>query len=331
MPTIRKRNGKFQVQVRIAGQFMSRTFDTRTQAFAWGQETEKDILSGGYGAQSYTPANLAEVLRRYIRDCTPRKADPKAERYVLEAMLKEPWSQMPLCKVRTAHIAHYRDERLKTVKPSTLKRQIGILRTACLTAQREWAWQVPTKFVTSVKLPAVQETVIRRITAQDEHDLLSAASVTGHHYIAEVITLAIETGMRRSEIARMSVEDVDLERKIIVLPSTKNGRWRKVPISRRLEAKCFSGQDINQASVFEASIDGIKSAFRKVLEVKAGRRIRFHDLRHEAISRFFERGLSVPEVAAISGHRDLAVLARYSHADIDRIISIIHDHESDKL
>ena len=245
MPTIRKRNGKFQVQVRIAGQFMSRTFDTRTQAVAWGQDTEKDILSGGYGAPSYTPANLAEVLRRYIRDCTPRKADPKAERYVLEAMLKEPWSQMPLCKVRTAHIAHYRDERLKTVKPSTLKRQIGILRTACLTAQREWAWQVPTKFVTNVKLPAVQETVIRRITAQDEHDLLSAANATGHHYIAEVITLAIETGMRRSEIVRMSVADVDLARKIIVLPSTKNGRWRKVPISRRLEAKCFSGQDIN--------------------------------------------------------------------------------------
>ena len=109
MPTIRKRNGKFQVQVRIAGQFISRTFDTRTQAVACGQDTEKDILSGGFGAPSYTPANLAEVLRRYIRDCTPRKADPKAERYVLEAMLKEPWSQMPLCKVRTAHIAHYRD------------------------------------------------------------------------------------------------------------------------------------------------------------------------------------------------------------------------------
>ena len=129
----------------------------------------------------------------------------------------------------------------------------------------------------------------------------------------------------------MSVGDVDLELKIIVLPSTKNGRWRKVPISRRLEAKCFSGPDINQASVFEASIDGIKSAFRKVLEVKAGRRIRFHDLRHEAISRLFERGLSIPEVASISGHRDLAVLARYSHADIDRIISIIHNHESDKF
>lgn len=41
--------------------------------------------------------------------------------------------------------------------------------------------------------------------------------------------------------------------------------------------------------------------------------LHFHDLRHEAISRFFERGLSVPEVALLSGHRDARMLFRYTH------------------
>ena len=40
---------------------------------------------------------------------------------------------------------------------------------------------------------------------------------------------------------------------------------------------------------------------------------RFHDLRHEALSRFFEMGLSIPEVALISGHKDVKMLMRYTH------------------
>jgi integrase len=48
--------------------------------------------------------------------------------------------------------------------------------------------------------------------------------------------------------------------------------------------------------------------------------LRFHDLRHEAISRFFEKGLTTPEVALISGHRDTRMLLRYSHAIRERVL-----------
>ena len=47
--------------------------------------------------------------------------------------------------------------------------------------------------------------------------------------------------------------------------------------------------------------------------------LRFHDLRHEAISRFFEMGLSVPEVALISGHRDYRMLQRYTHLKPEQV------------
>ena len=49
--------------------------------------------------------------------------------------------------------------------------------------------------------------------------------------------------------------------------------------------------------------------------------VRFHDLRHEAVSRLFDRGLTPIEVAKISGHRTLSMLMRYSHADSDTIIA----------
>ena len=49
--------------------------------------------------------------------------------------------------------------------------------------------------------------------------------------------------------------------------------------------------------------------------------LRFHDLRHEAISRFFEMGLSIPEVALISGHKDAKMLFRYTHLRAGNIIA----------
>ena len=49
--------------------------------------------------------------------------------------------------------------------------------------------------------------------------------------------------------------------------------------------------------------------------------LHFHDLCHEAISRFFEMGLSVPEVALISGHRDYRMLFRYTHLRAEDIVA----------
>jgi integrase len=48
---------------------------------------------------------------------------------------------------------------------------------------------------------------------------------------------------------------------------------------------------------------------------------RFHDFRHEAISRFFEMGLSVPEVALISSHRDARMLFRYTHLKVENVVT----------
>ena len=47
---------------------------------------------------------------------------------------------------------------------------------------------------------------------------------------------------------------------------------------------------------------------------------RFHQLRHEAISRFFEKGLSIPEIALISGHKDVRMLFRYTYLKAEDIV-----------
>ena len=66
-------------------------------------------------------------------------------------------------------------------------------------------------------------------------------------------------------------------------------------------------------SVFPTTSDAIKRGFQRAVHRANIADLHFHDLRHEATSRLFERGLNIMEVAAITGHKSLAMLKRYTH------------------
>ena len=126
--------------------------------------------------------------------------------------------------------------------------------------------------------------------------------------MAAIVTIAVETAMRRSEIAKIQSEDL-LPSGIIRIREGKNGRSRVIPIGP------IALENIqNLLSGPTPKADSISQAFFRACARVGNSGLHFHDLRHEAISRMFERGLTVPEVAAISGHLDFRMLARYSHS-----------------
>jgi len=110
--------------------------------------------------------------------------------------------------------------------------------------------------------------------------------------------------MRRGEILRLQWELVDLDRRIAFLPLTKNGSSREVPLSTNAAKVLARQRQRNDTpSPFPVTPNGFRLAWDR-LRSRAGLvDFRFHDLRHEAISRFFELGLNIPEVAVISGHK----------------------------
>ena len=74
---------------------------------------------------------------------------------------------------------------------------------------------------------------------------------------------------------------------------------------------------------FSMSANAVRLAWEK-LKIKGSiKDLHFHDLRHEAISRLFEKGLSIPEVALISGHRDVRMLFRYTHLKAEDVLNKI--------
>jgi integrase len=130
--------------------------------------------------------------------------------------------------------------------------------------------------------------------------------------------LAVETGMRRSELLGMRWADIDFEARTVSLRNTKNGHPRAVPLSPRAVAIIRTTPRVGD-TVFPISANALRLAWERLRRRAGVSGLRFHDLRHEAVSRFFEKGLNMPEVAAISGHRDPRMLMRYTHPKAEAI------------
>jgi integrase len=154
----------------------------------------------------------------------------------------------------------------------------------------------------------------RRLEPGELERLLSACS-NPNPWFRPVIIFAIETGMRRGEILPLCWEHVHLGKRYAHLPDTKNGDSRDVPLSP-MALELLEGLPRNIRSdqvVFPLHFEALKSAWGRVCSRAGISDLRFHDLRHEATSRFFEKGLNVMELAAITGHKDLRMLQRYTH------------------
>ena len=325
MASIRRRNGKCQVQIRVGSYSRSQSFHKLNDAKSWARKEEELAEQRRYLGSKYEPCNLAEILVRYVREVTPYKRSCDTERIVLKTLLKEAWVNEPLPQINAATIAEYRDRRLASVKPATLKRQLNIVKHACATAEREWDWLSPLSLLQRVRLPKNIEHVVERITADDEHALIEAAQRCRTKNLCHLITLAIETAMRRGELLALEWGDIDLERRELLVRQSKNGMPRTIPLSTRAHSTLANMESDCCEPVFPLSANAVRLAFERVRTRAGLNDVRFHDLRHEAISRLFDRGLTTPQVALLSGHKTVSQLFRYAHADISRVSRLLSE------
>ena len=134
-------------------------------------------------------------------------------------------------------------------------------------------------------------------------------------YLWPMIELAIETGMRRGELLSLEWKNIHLDSHRLVLNTTKNGKARIVPLTTRARAILEQVNQVNER-VFPVTDVAVRQAWERLRASCEITDLTFHDLRHEAISRLFEKGLNVPEVASISGHQTPSQLFRYVQVKI---------------
>jgi len=295
-----------------------KSFDKRTEAVRWAREIEAEADRSGWVADTRLAEKmtLGELLTRYSSQVSPTKRSAHTEQSRINAILRRPIVHRTLAKLTSTDIATYRDTRLKDVAPATVVRELNTLSHAIETALREWGLWLPRNPVKMVRRPTVPQGRKRRLEDDEEERLLAACDRGRTPLLKQLIILAIETGMRRGELLGFRWEHVHFTKRTVHLPLTKNGESRDVPLSRRamgILTDLSKHKRPNIDLVFPMSGNSVRLAFEH-LRVRAGMSdFHFHDLRHEAITRLFERGLNIAEVSAISGHKELRMLQRYTH------------------
>jgi len=312
--TYRKRNGKWQAIVRHKGiGTRARSFHTKQAAIKWAVGEERKLTEGVMGILKPSDATLGQLLQRYVAEVLPAKRGAATEGQRLQRLIRDPVSSLRVSQLTSQAIAAFRDRRLLDGR-RTCHYDLILIRHCLKIAMNEWGLMLSSNPVDRVKMPPSSPARNRRLEDGEFDRLEEAAKLTKNPHIWPVIVFAIETGMRRGEILGLRWEHVDLDRRIAFLPLTKNGGSREVPLSTKaIKVLVAQRQRNDTLSPFPVTPNGFRSAWDR-LKSRAGLSdLRFHDLRHEAISRFFELGLNIPEVAVISGHKDPRMLFRYTH------------------
>ncbi len=293
---------------------------------------DRGIFVSRIEAESTT---LAEALDRYETEISSYKRSADRERSTITAWRESSLGQRMLASIRGKDIAQVvRDLEARGLAPNSIRIRLALLSHLFNTARTAWGMESLTNPVDLVKgqrpkLPqgrVVDDELPRLLAAARAYDAGPHAGVG----VADIIIWAIETAMRRGEIAAMRWDHMDRKARVLLIPETKTGTPRRVPLStaalavldslpRRIDGRVWG---IGH-SAYNVRPDSISQAFERVCKAAGIEGLTFHDLRHEATSRLFEKGLNPMQVAAITGHKTLQMLKRYTHLRAEDLVEML--------
>ena len=299
----------------------SRTFDRRVAAQAWLARRETEISENGI-ALPEDKTTLAEAIDRYIAESRRQIGRTKAQ--VLAAITRHDIAAMPCSDIRSHHLVSFASDLVQSRQPQTVQNYLSHLSAVFAIAKP--AWNVPldpaeikaaTIVARRMGLTSKSNERHRRPTREEMNSLVryfqnrSAQAAP----LDRVIAFALFSTRRQDEITRMTWADLEQGRVLIrdmKNPGEKIGNdvWCELPPEAEAIARAMPQTD---ARVFPYASDTVSTTFTRACKFLAIDDLRFHDLRHEGITRLFEMGRTIPQVASVSGHRTWTSLKRYTH------------------
>ena len=341
--------GKWKAVIRKTGwPTASKTFRTKRDAEDWARRTEDDMVRGAYIQRaSADRLTVEKAIERYITEVTPTKRpSTQISDHNRSKILIRHLGKYSLAALTPEIIAKFRDTRLagedrkdskgKSVPRSnnTVRLDLALLGHLFTVAIKEWGIGLPSNPVMNIRRPAPGPGRNRRLTGDEEKRLLAAIDLHSNPMLRWIVRIALETGMRSSEIVTLRKVQVDVKRRIVRLLETKNTSPRTVPLSTTAAALFQEAiqhpvrpKDTDLIFFGEPGHDGKRRPYQfnpvwlNIKREQGLADVRFHDLRHEAVSRFVEAGFSDQEVSAISGHRSMQMLKRYTHLRAEDLVS----------
>ncbi len=335
MASITQRKNTFRVRIyRKDLPAITNTFHSKQEALKWARLIEVQIEQGTYIDESpkdpiKSDISFADAVEKYLETHSIHKANYRSESGIL-GLLSKRWDGRKLSSIAKQDVSNLKNDLYKLGRASsTINHYLNAISQLFKLASNEWGHIIPNP-VEGISRALEPVGRMKRLLPSDEELLLYYCKQSCCKHLAEIVTIATETGMRCGEILSMRWEDVDFINRRVLLRKTKNGDSRQVPLSTRAkealesmykpdELIVFPCQHWKMRRHFNAAVNKAKLAHKGVQNPFND--LRFHDLRHEALSRLSDKGLNVIELAHISGHKTLSMLRRYTHPNHETLLN----------
>jgi len=310
------------IHSRRAGVYTSKVCRTKAIAESWAVGVEDSIAKGTYHDAS-CDILFKDIVTRYIDAVSVGKKGYASEKSRLNALARRDIGKKKMSLITAADFVKYRDMRLKQVKPDTVIRELNLISSIYNHARREWNMHIDNPASSEcVKRPPTGKGRTRRLNDGEYQLLIDSLTAARNKKVLPFFLLAIETACRRSEMLSLRWVDIDLNNQVADLRDSKNNQARSVPLSLTA-IEILKAIDSSGDMVFDLTPDAIKGVWKRACKRVGITGLRVHDLRHEATSRLFEKGLDSMIVAQVTGHRDMRMLQRYTQVKASKVAKLL--------
>ena len=326
-------SGKFRVQVRVKGMYKGRSFHRRADATAWARSMENALeQKAATGTASTGSITFAELVEAYLRAVTINKAAHSTLRAACRVI-----GTVRLADLNAGTFQRWIDHRLSEgVAGATIAHNLGlisgVLKWARFTKHLDVDPDLSKNARRSLSAARVQTTSQERdryITDAEIEQMRSTFAGQGKLKLpmADLMDFALATGMRLGEICRISHEDLSHNERTIIIrdrkdPKRKMGNHMRVPMSTAAMA-IIERQPTRAGRIFPFSQNSVSAAWIVARDLAKLDDVTFHDLRHRALTDLFARGLTIEQVALISGHKTWAQLRRYVQTQAHSLVDLL--------
>ena len=330
-------SGTYRVQIRRKGRYASETFRRREDAQRWARQTETLVDQGLPASRSTTARarTFGDLIDLHIEDmCAVGKAPRRSKAATLAALKRDLGKEKFGNLDRHRLIEYGRKRSDQGAGPVTLAIDIGVIKMILTHAAAVHGLEISLEAVNLARVALKRLGLVgkgaerdRRPTTAELKRLFQCFDGNPRQTIpmTRIVQFAIATAMRLDEICRVDWDDLDRDQKMLIIrdrkdPRNKTGNDQRIPLFAAtgfdawalvMDQARHSGKQ--RGRIFPYNSRSVGTAFRRACVVAGVTDLHFHDLRHEGTSRLFEFGLSIEQVALVTGHKDWKMLRRYTH------------------
>lgn len=332
------RGGKKATIRKVGYATVSKTFETKTEARQWALQTEAAMDNGSWtDVNALRPMVYGQMITRYLAEVHPISPINSGKLATMRRMAQE-FDRLSVLELTPAFIVNYANNLTNhqtglPLSGHTVGHHISWMGQVWDYAKTLWGHPysnlgdnpaTTAKGVLST-LGVVHDSDERdRRLEPGEYEALINAEAN-HWQMRLAIDISLTSCLRLGEVARLHWEDVVWNERLVKIRRPENlhrikktkrmkSKSRDIPLLPKFEVvlrAAYEERDRKNDALFEMTAKSLSNRFQRLTKKLGIKDLRFHDLRHEAISRLFEEDLAIPEVARVSGHKDWGELRRY--------------------